>query len=334
VDYIKYGNAGIEVSRICLGAMTITERLAEAEAIDLVHQCLDGGLNFIDTADSYGRGDSERFLAKALKGRRDQVIVSTKVWASRYAGRRRPADCSRRHIIDALHASLERLETDYIDIYMCHHPDPLTPFEEVYSTLDNLVKQGKIRYVAMCNAYAWQVAYCLGVCAKYGWEPPVSLQAHYNLLDRSIENETMQMANRFNIVLQTYGPQSAGLLTGNFRRGEPLPEDTRVAKSGKLNSQLTDETFDFLEEMERIGERNGATMAQLAVAWVLSRPAPFVPIVGASKPEHILPLLGVCELQIAPDDLDRLTELTEQHKYREFYNQPMATAPAPGLNRL
>jgi aryl-alcohol dehydrogenase-like predicted oxidoreductase len=334
MEYIKYGNAGIEVSRICLGAMTIYERLPESEAIGLVHECLDGGINFIDTADSYGRGESERFLAKALKGRRDQVIVSSKAWASRYAGRSRSADCSRRHLIDALNASLQRLETDYVDIYMCHHPDPLTSFEEVYSTLDNLVKQGKIRYVAMCNAYAWQVAYCLGVCARHGWEPPVSVQVHYNLLDRSIENETMPMANRLNVVLQSYGPQSAGLLTGKFRRGEPLPEDTRVAQSGKLNSRLTEGMFDFLEEMERIAVRNNATMAQLAVAWVRSRPAPFVPIVGASKPEHILPLLGVSELQIAPEDLDRLTELTEEQKYQPFYNQPMATAPAAGPNWL
>jgi aryl-alcohol dehydrogenase-like predicted oxidoreductase len=334
MEYIKYGNAGIEVSRLCLGAMTITERLPEAEAIDLVHQCLDRGLNFVDTADSYGRGESERFLGKALQGRRDQVIVSSKVYASRYGERRRGADCSRRHIIDALNASLQRMETDYVDIYMCHHPDPLTPFEEVYSTLDNLVKQGKIRYVAMCNAYAWQVAYCLGVCAQHGWEPPVSVQVHYNLLDRSIENETMPMANRFNLVLQSYGPQSAGMLTGRFRRGEPLPEDSRVTKNGRLNSKLTDAGFDVLEEMEQIAARNNVTVSQLAVCWILSRPAPFVPIVGASKPEHILPLLDCAELQIAPEDLARLTELTESYRYQPFYNQPMAAAPPAGLNRV
>jgi len=333
MQYVQYGNAGIEVSRLCLGAMTFYERMSEAEATALVRQCLDRGLNFIDTADSYGEGASEAFLGRALRGVRDQVIIATKAYASQYLGRRRVANGSRHHLLQAVEGSLRRLQTDYLDLFMCHHPDPLTPFEETYSTLDSLVKQGKIRYVAMCNAYAWQVAYCLGVCAANGWEPPVSLQLSYNLIDRAAESETWHMARRFNLVLQSYAPQAGGLLTGKYRRGEPLPAGSRAAKWEKFANRLTDPVFEVLEAMEAIAARHHLTMGQLAVCWVLSRPALFIPIIGGSRAEHILPLLDCPELTLPPEDLDHLTALTEGFRFGPWYNQPQVAAPGVARNR-
>ncbi len=334
MQYVKYGTAGIEVSRICLGAMTFYARMDEKEAIDLVRKALDKGINFIDTADSYGNGASEEFLAKALKGVRDQVIISTKVWASNYLGRRRTADCSRRHIIDAVNASLRRLNTDYIDIYMCHHPDPLTSFEETYSTLNDLVHQGKIRYIGMCNAYAWQVAYVIGICGKYGWEPPVSLQVSYNLIDRVMEVETLNMANHFGLALQAYGPQAGGILTGKYKRGEPPPPGSRAATNPKFRERLTDDVFDVVDEMKKIADNYGITLGQLAVIWILHQPGCIVPIIGGSRAEHLEPLFDCTEIEVDPEDIKRLTEMTERYRYQPWHNQPNATAPAPGLNWL
>lgn len=330
MEYIKYGNAGIEVSRICLGAMTFPWRMEEKEATDMVRRCHDRGLNFIDTADSYP--ESEEFLGKALQGIRDDVIISTKVWASRYNDRKRPANCSRHNLINAVERSLRKLQTDYIDIYMCHHPDPLTPFEETYSTLDNLVKQGKIRYLAMCNAYDWQVAYCLGLCGKYNWEPPVSLQVSYNLIDRVIENETLAMARRFNMILQTYGPQGGGLLTGKYQRGQPVPEGTYQTRGPKLVDRLTADVFDVVEEVQRVASKYNITMGQLSVVWVMAQSPLIVPIIGGSKAEHIDPLLDCPNIKIEQEDLDRLTELTVGYRYRDFMNQPNANAPATAQN--
>jgi len=334
MEYVQYGPAGIQVSRICLGAMTFYARMEEKEALDLVRRAYDKGLNFIDTADSYGNGASEEFLGKALKGIRDGVIISTKVYASNYGGRRRSADCSRRHIVNAVEASLRRLNTDWIDLYMCHHPDPHTPFEETYATLNDLIRQGKIRYIGMCNAYAWQVAYCLGLCAKNGWEPPVSLQCSYNLIDRVAENETLPMANHFGLALQTYGPQCGGILTGKYKRGEPLPEGSRAATNKRFAEMLTDEVFDVVEEMGRIAAKYNITLGQLAVCWILSRPGRFVPVVGGSRAEHLDPLFDCPDIEIEPEDLDKLTAMTERYKYKPWLNQPNATAPAAALNWL
>ena len=334
MQYVQYGNAGITVSRICLGAMTFYEKMEEGKAVDLVRRCIDRGLNFIDTAESYGKGASEQFLARALEGIRENVIIATKIYNSRFPNERRSSNCSRRNIIKSVEMSLADLETDYIDILMCHHPDPLTPFEETWSTLDNLVKQGKVRYLAMCNSYAWQFAHVLGLCARYGWEPPVSLQISYNLADRVAELETMHMANRFNIALQSYGPQAGGLLTGKYRRGEPLPEGSRAAKMPFFAKRLNDELFDLLDEMEAIAAKYDITLGQLSVCWILSRPALFVPIIGGSRAEHIEPLLDCPDIAIETEDLNRLTELSAGNVRREWGNQPNVDAPAAALHRL
>lgn len=332
MQYIKYGNAGIEVSRLCLGAMTFPTRMEEQEAIALVRRCHDKGLNFIDTADSYE--GSEEFLGKALQGIRDDVIISTKVYASKYNGRRRGANCSRHNLINALEASLRKLQTDYVDIYMCHHPDPLTSFEETYSTLDNLVKQGKIRYLAMCNSYAWQVSYCLGVCATHGWEPPVSVQVSYNLVDRVCEIETVPMAERFNLMLQGYGPQARGMLAGKFTRETGFPDELCKRMNAVMRARCTDKLFDVLDVMQGLCGKYNLTLGQLAVAWILHRSPQFIPIVGGSRAEHLDPLMDCTDIKLEPQDVEQLTELTTSYIYQPWANQPNSTAPARADNWL
>lgn len=330
MQYVKYGNAGFEVSRVCLGAMTFANTMDEADAIALVRRCYDQGCNFIDTADSYKQ--SEEFLGRALQGIREDVVISTKVYASSYNGRRRGADCSRHNLINALHASLRKLQTDYIDIYMCHHPDPLTSFEETYSTLDNFVKQGKIRYLAMCNSYAWQVAYCLGVCAKHGWEPPVSVQISYSLIDRVCEVETVPMAERFNLMLQSYGPQARGVLAGKFTRETGFPEELCQRLKPALRARCDDQLLDLLDVMTELCGKYNLTLGQLATAWILHRSPQFIPIVGGSKAEHLDPLMACTDVRLEQADVDRLTEMTASYIHQPWLNQPNSAAPARALN--
>jgi aryl-alcohol dehydrogenase-like predicted oxidoreductase len=328
------GNAGIRVSRICLGAMEFPTELEEREAIALVHHALDQGVNFIDTADAYGRGKSEELLGKALKnGRRDRVILATKFWVRMYRDDPNGGGCSRHHILRAVEDSLRRLDMDHIDLIQLHHPHADTPVEEVLSTLDALVRQGKIRYVGVSNHYAWQMAHMLGVAALHNWEPLVSIQCRYNILDRAVEIETMPFCQRFNIATMAYSPVEGGVLTGKYRRGEPLPEGSRAAHSKYMQDRLDDRTFGVLEELESIAARYEVTMAQLAIAWCLAKPYCTAPIIGGRKPEHFEPLYSCCDIKLAQEDVERIDEASEWTRYRPFINQPIQQGPELALNR-
>jgi len=334
VKYVKFGNAGIEVSAICLGAMTFYERCDEQTSIGIVRKAYDKGVNFIDTADAYGRGASEEFLGRALRGIRDDVVLATKFWVKMWPHRRNGGGCSRFHIVKAVEASLRRLQTDRIDLIQLHHPDPLVSAEEILSTLDMLVKQGKVLYVGVSNHYAWQMAHMLGVSALHHWEPIVSIQARYNLLDRVVENETIPFCKRFNIAMMAYGPQDGGILTGTLKRGQPPDPQSRVAKVKYLREKLTDECFDILEKIQAVADKYGIGMNQLAVKWVMQQPFCVIPIVGGSRPEHFDPLYEVVDLEIAEEDIQYLNELTRRYKYGEFENQAQVAGAAAALNYL
>jgi len=323
MQYVRFGNAGMKVSRLCFGAMNFADRVSEAEAIATVHKAIDRGINFIDTADGYSRGKSEEVLGKALAdGKRDDVILATKFWVKMYdppnAG-----GCSRRHILRTVEDSLRRLKTDWIDLYQLHHPDPDAPVEETLATLDSLVKAGKIRYFGVSNHYAWQMAHMLGLSALHNWEPLVSLQCRYSILDRVVENETAYFCERFNVATMTYSPIHGGVLTGKYKRGAEYPKDWRFGRSDRLREELTDEVFDILDELEKIAQKYGVAMNQLAVAWVLSKPFVTTPLIGGSRPEHFDPLYDAVDLQIDPEDMERIDQISESRKYRPFANQSM-----------
>ncbi|MFQ6096801.1 MAG: aldo/keto reductase [Armatimonadota bacterium] len=334
MEYVRFGNAGIRVSRICLGAMNFPTELEEKDAIALVHHALDQGINFIDTADGYGHGRSEELLGKALKGgKREHVVLATKFWVRMYRDDPNGGGCSRYHIIRAVEDSLRRLDMDHIDLIQLHHPHEDTPVEEVLSTLDALVKQGKIRYVGVSNHYAWQMAHMLGVAALHNWEPLVSIQCRYSILDRVVENETVPFCQRFNIAMMAYSPVEGGVLTGKYKRGQPLPEDSRVARIKQMQRRLDDRTFDVLEELERIAAKYEITMAQLAVAWCLAKPYCTTPIVGGRKPEHFEPLYDCCDIRLDEDDVKHIDDISDWTKYRPFVNQPIVQGPELALNR-
>ncbi len=332
MEYVTFGNTGMQVSRLCLGFMDLPDRVEEDEAIGVVHGALDRGINFVDCADAYGIGHGEEVLGRALKGKRDDVIVATKFWVRMDEGVN-TGGCSRLHIMQAVEDSLRRLQTDYIDLYLLHHPDPKTPVEETLSTLDNLVKQGKVRYIGVSNHYAWQAAHMLGVSALHNWEPLVALQCRYNILDRVVENEAVPFCERFNIAIMAYGPLCGGVLTGLYKRGEPLPKGSRMERTpSQRKMELGEAVFDILDELTNIADRNGITLTELAYAWLLSKPYVTTPLLGGSGAEHYEKLWEVVEVEVAEEDLARIDEISHSRRYGPFRNQPISQGAPLALN--
>ena len=223
MEYRHLGSSGLEVSTVGLGTMPFGDRCDEDAAAAIVNTALDVGVNFIDTADIYGRGLSEEYIGKAIQGRRREAVIATK-GSIKFAEGRYWSDASRRYLMEAVEGSLRRLGTDYIDLYQIHMPDPKTPIEETLCTLDDLVRCGKVRYVACVNYKAWQLADTAWTARSEHLAPFISSQNCYNLLDRGVEAETFPVCERFRMGFIPFLPLAAGLLTGKYRPGEPPPE--------------------------------------------------------------------------------------------------------------
>ena len=328
MEYVVFGNTGLKVSRFCLGAMNFPLECDFETTVATFQDAFDAGINFIDNADAYGRGRSEEVMGRALKETslaRENIVIATKCWVRMFeregGGGGEGGGCSRRHIIQACENSLRRLQTDYIDIYQLHHPDPITPVEETLEALDTLIKQGKILYAGVANHYAWQMAEMLGKAALRNWQPIISAQVSYSILDRVIENETVPFCRKFNVAIMGYGPLKGGILTGKYKRGEAPPEGSRFSNPRAAKHFLTDETFDTVEELEDIATRNGMLIHQLAMKWVLRNPAITTPILGGSKREHFQPMYRVFDMAVDPADMERIDELSEKYRYQPYANQ-------------
>lgn len=328
MEYVTFGNTGLKVSRFCLGAMNFPLECDFETTVATFTDAFEAGVNFIDNADAYGRGRSEEVMGRALKETgvaRENLVIATKCWVKMFeragGGGQEGGGCSRRHIIQACEASLRRLQTDYIDLYQLHHPDPITPVEEVLQALDTLITQGKVLYAGVCNHYAWQMAEMLGKAALHNRQPIVSAQVSYSILDRVIENETVPFSRKFNVAIMAYGPLAGGILTGKYRRGEAPPEGSRFSHPRAAEKFLTDEVFDLVEQLEDIAARNGMAINQLAMKWVLSRPGITTPILGGSKREHFQPMYGLFDMEVDPADLALIDEISERRRYQPFRNQ-------------
>lgn len=334
MQYIRFGSSGLMVSRLCWGAMNFYERVEESEAIRMVHEALEAGINFFDTADAYGMGRSEEMLGKALRDRRDHVVIATKLWVSMYKGDPNGRGCGRYHLTRAVEDSLRRLGTDHIDLYQLHHPDINAPVEETLATVDRLIQQGKIRFFGVCNHFAWQMAHMLGVAALRNFEPLISIQCHYNVFDRSLERDTAHFCRRFNIAAMTYGPLAGGILSGLVRRGQPLPEGSRAQKYGlgkvvKLPpGQTHDHMYEVIEAMVPMAAKYNLGLNQLAVKWVLSRDWITTPILGGSRAEHFACMYHLEDVEIDPADWEQLEEMTRPFLYVPFENQFVAQGAA------
>ena len=305
----NFGRTGVKVSAICLGAMMFGGRTAPEDAYTIIDKALDQGINFIDTANVYNRGRSEEVVGEALKrrGRRDTVFLATKVHGVMDAEDPNARGNSRRHIIQQCEASLRRLQTDWIDLYQIHRPQSDIPIDETLRALDDLIRAGKVRYIGTSTFGAWQIVESIYVAKEFGLNRFVCEQPPYNLLDRRIERELIPMAQTYGIALIPWSPLAGGLLTGKYRRGQPLPEDARFANPSYANlRRLTDRVYDVVEALEPIAQEKGCTLSQLALAWVMQQPGVTSAIIGPRTMEQLDDNLGATTVTLTDDDRKRI----------------------------
>lgn len=320
MQYIRLGNTGLKVSRICLGTMTYGSPqwrewvLPEAESRPFIARSLEAGINFFDTADMYSLGESEAILGRALKelAKREQVVIATKVFNAMSDD---PNDrgLSRKHIFDSIDASLRRLQTDYVDLYQIHRWDDQTPIEETLEALHDLVKLGKVRYIGASSMYAWQFAKALYLADLHGWTRFVSMQNHYNLVYREEEREMLPLCRAEGIGVIPWSPLARGFLAGN-RQKETKGETTR-AKSDDFAHQLyyQDSDFQVVDRVVELAQQRGVPPAQIALAWLLHQPGVTAPIIGASKMHHLEDALSALEIQLTDAECQRLEQPYQPH---------------------
>jgi aryl-alcohol dehydrogenase-like predicted oxidoreductase len=301
----QLGEGGPEVTVVGLGCNNFGGRVGLEETRAVVDAALDEDINLFDTADIYGKGGgSEELLGRVLEGRRDRVLLATKFGGDMGDGT--TARGSRMYVRKAIEASLKRLRTDYIDLYQYHRPDGVTPYDETFGALSELVDEGKVRYVGHSNMQARDVAEVDELARRRGFARPLSAQNQYSLLRREAEDELLPTCARLAIGVLPYFPLASGLLTGKYRRDEPRPEGTRLSGRDEV---FTDETFDRLEALERFGEERGVTLLGVAIGGLLGQPAVASVIAGATKPEQVRTNVAAAQWEPTPDDVAALNEI-------------------------
>lgn len=343
MEYRQLGRSGLKVPALSFGTATFggsNEFFRAwgssdvAEATRLVDVCLDAGVNLFDTADVYSDGVSETILGKAVAGRREKVLISTKA-TFRMGPNPNDLGSSRHHLIQACEASLRRLGTDYIDIYHLHGFDALTPIEEVLSTLDNLIVSGKVRYIACSNFSGWHLMKSLDVADRYGWARYVGHQVYYSLIGREYEWELMPLGLDQGVGALVWSPLGWGRLTGKIRRGKPLPEESRLHKTSEQGPPVSDEhLYRVVDALDAVAKECGKSIPQVALNWLLQRPTVTSVIIGARNEQQLRQNLEAAGWNLSPEQvskLDRASEVTPIYPYwhqRQFVERnplPIAT---------
>jgi aryl-alcohol dehydrogenase-like predicted oxidoreductase len=305
-----FGTTGLQVSAVGLGGNNVGIRLDLAATRNLVDAALDAGITLFDTADIYGnRGGSETLLGEALGARRKDIVLITKFGMPMDDSGRRQGG-SRRYVVEAIEASLQRLKTDWIDIYYYHRPDPATPFEETLRALDDLVRTGKVRHIGCSNFSGAQIAEAQRVAKANGLTPFVTAQDQYNLLSREIEREVLPVVAAEKLALLPYFPLASGMLTGKYRLGEPVPQGTRLSNPRYSDRFLNDENYRIVEHLQEFCTARGRTLLQLAFAWLLAKPAVASAIAGASTPEQLMQNVGAIGWRLSPEEIAEVDLLT------------------------
>ncbi|HEX4740014.1 MAG TPA: aldo/keto reductase [Caulobacteraceae bacterium] len=311
MEYRRLGHSGLKVSAVGLGCNNFGMRMDQAGTTAVVHACLDAGVTFFDTADVYGGSKSEVMLGEALKGKRHEVVLATK-FASPMGQGPDQRGGSRRYVMNAVEASLKRLGADYIDLYQMHRPDPDTPVEETLMALDDLVRQGKVRYLGNSNFAGWQVADADWTAREGRLNRFVSAQNNYSLLERRVEFEVLPSCERFGLGFLPFFPLASGLLTGKYRRGEAPPEGTRLAAFGaRAQSAMTDEAFDRLDRLSGWAAERGKSLLDLAFAWLLGHEVVSSVIAGATKPEQVKANAAAGSWTLTPAEVSEVTALVK-----------------------
>ncbi len=318
MEYRNLGNSGLQVSVVGLGCNNFGGRVDQAGTKAVIDQCVEDGITFFDTADIYGGGKSEEFMGPALKPHRRDVVIATKAAGSMGEG---PywRGASRKYLMEAVDASLRRLDTDYIDLFQVHFPDAKTPIEETLSALDDIVKSGKVRYIGNSNFAAWQVVEADWVARTEHLTRFVGAQNEYSLLQRKIEPELAPACLKYGLGLLPFFPLASGFLTGKYRPNEAPPEGTRLANPNSPFAArvLNEGNFDMLVKLEKFAEDRGHTMIELAFSWLASKPFVSSVIAGATKPEQVTQNAKAADWKLTEEEFAEVDEI-------------MGNAPATG----
>ena len=304
MKYRKLGNSGLEVSAVGLGANNFGGRLDYQSSNKVISQLFDVGINLIDTSNSYGNTLSEEYIGKALEGRREQAVIATKV-SSRMSEGPNQAGNSRKHIMEQVEQSLTRLRTDYIDLYQIHWWDPTTPVEETLRALNDLVTQGKIRYFGCSNFTAWQVCESVWTSKELGIQTFVSVQPHYSMLERNVEQELIPFCGKYGVGILPYFPLANGFLTGKYRKGSPSPAGSRLESDNK--GLFNDNNYALLERLIKFSEDRNRTVLELAFAWLLYNKDISSVIAGATKPEQVVGNAAAADWELTDEEYDEVT---------------------------
>jgi aryl-alcohol dehydrogenase-like predicted oxidoreductase len=338
MEYRLLGGSGLKVSELCLGTATFGGAneffkawgaTDVAEARRLLDVCIDAGVNLFDTADGYSDGRSEEILGAALEGRREQVLISTKTYF-RIGEGPNDAGTSRWRMRKALEASLKRLGTDYIDIYHMHAFDALTPIEEVQDALQTFVREGKVRYTAASNFSGWQLMKSLAVADRYGWPRFVAHQVYYSLVGRDYEWELLPLGQAEKVGALVWSPLGWGRLTGKIRRGQPLPETSRLHKAADPGPQMADEyLYKVVDALDAVAAETGKTVPQVALNWLLRRPTVSSVILGARNEEQLKQNLGAVGWKLTAEQVAKLDAASAVQPAYPYWHQRNFTERNP-----
>ncbi len=314
MDYVNFGRTGLKVSPLTLGCMMFGGKTDLADTCRIIDRALDAGINVIDTANMYSRGKSEEFTGEALKrnGRRARVILATKVHGAMDDTDPNMQGNTRRNILEGCEASLRRLQTDYIDLYQIHRPQPDVPIDETLRALDDLVRAGKVRYLGSSTFAAWQVVESLWCAKELHLNRFISEQPPYNLLDRRIERELLPMCRTYGLATLPWSPLGSGLLTGKYRANAPAPAGTRFADRDKnpfLASRWTAEALALVEQLLPLAAAKGITLSQFSLAWVMHQPGVTSPIIGPRTLEQLEDNLGALSVKFTTEELAQIDKI-------------------------
>jgi 1-deoxyxylulose-5-phosphate synthase len=319
MEYVRFGNTGMKVSRICLGCMSYGDpardgwALNEEQSRPYIQRALELGINFFDTANVYSNGMSEEVTGRALRdfARRDEVVIATKVRFATGKGANNQG-LSRKHILNAIDASLKRLGTDYIDLYQIHRWDYETPIEETLEALNDVVRAGKARYIGGSAMFAWQFAQALYTADLHGWTRFVSMQPHYNLIYREEEREMLPLCQDQKIAVIPFSPLARGWLA---RKPSPEQNETLRAQADAVTKQRYDreDNVAIVQRVSELAEARGLPMAQVALAWMLSKPIVTAPIIGATKPHHLEDAIAALSVRLTSEEVQLLEDPYRPH---------------------
>ncbi|MBD3401747.1 aldo/keto reductase [candidate division GN15 bacterium] len=316
-QYRLLGHSGLRVSPLCLGTMTFGTEWGWGADKDVCRKMFDryaeAGGNFIDTANVYTNGTSEQFVGEFVKGQREKYVIATKYTSCMNPGDPNAGGNHRKNLVQAVEASLKRLQTDYIDLYWVHAWDNLTPVEEVMRGLDDLVRQGKILYVGVSDTPAWVIAQANTLARFRGWTPFTVMQVHYNLVERTVERELVPMGEALGVAVQPWSPLAGGVLAGKYDKSDLTSNESAEQKSGRaaMNKQfgmLTERALEIVEVVKQVAEELGRTPSQVSLRWLLQKPGVVSPIIGARTMAHFEDNLGCLEFELSPEQMARLDE--------------------------